>query len=113
MLKRIITALMAVVMVASMSVVAFAEHRTPSGGLCNNTYTQSVHTGTWVRSVNGQHTLSDGSVCHTVGVYYMHQTICSSCKAPLGGQYASCCYATHSSPLCPSRVPYCYAFSAN
>ena len=30
MLKRIITALLAVVMVASMSVVAFAEHRTPA-----------------------------------------------------------------------------------
>lgn len=109
-MKKIVTALIAVVMIASMSVVAFAEHRTPSGALCNNTYTQSVHTGTWARSVDAQHTLPDGSVCHTVGVYYMHQTVCSSCGAALGGQYANCCYATHSSSQCPPRNSYCYAF---
>lgn len=112
MLKRIITALMAVVMVASMSVVAFAEHRTPSGGLCNSTYTQSIHTGNGAQGINGQHILSDGSVCHTVGVHFIHKIVCSSCGTTLGTS-VNCCYATHSSPLCPSRVPYCYAFSAN
>ncbi len=109
MVKRFLSVIVAVLMVASMSVVAFAEHRTPGGALCNNTYTQSVHTGTWVKSVDAQHTLPDGSVCHTVGVFYIHQTICSSCRAVLGSG-AACCYATHSSSQCPSRVAYCYAY---
>lgn len=110
MLKRIITALLAVVMVASMTVVAFAEHRTPSGGLCNNTYTQSVHTGSHDKSIDGYHILADGSVCHVVGVYYYHNTICSSCGAVLGSG-SNCCYATHSSSQCPKKSVYCYAIA--
>lgn len=78
-MKKIVSIILAIILIASMSIAVYAEHINPNtGGLCNNTTYEPVHTGH--NSANkAPHLLPSGFTCWKTYVNLQHKKRCAIC----------------------------------
>ncbi len=108
-MRKIISIVLAMVLIFSMSINMFADHIVPGSEpirRCNNTSYSAVHCGqngvaTYV------HVAMNGENCTVSIVNLKHSKICSGCGAILGSYYNKNCTTIHS--VCPIRIEDCYS----
>lgn len=106
-MKKIISIVLAMVLIFSMSINMFADHIVPGSNperRCSNTSYSTVHCGqngvaTYV------HVAMNGEDCTVSIVNLKHSKICASCGAVMGSYYNKNCTTIHS--VCPIRIVEC------
>lgn len=106
-MKKIVSIVLAVVLIFCMSINTFADHFVPGtnqGKRCGNTTYYAVHCGH-----NGvatyRHVAMSGEDCTVSIVNLRHSKRCAMCDAVLGIYYNKSCTTTHS--VCPINTVDC------